>query len=88
MPIYDYKCQECGRVHEHYAKIDQAVMPCDECAGIAKRMITARYSVIPDLQPYWDPHIGKEPVYITSKKHREQVMRREGVAELVGKGWI
>lgn len=87
MPLYDYECKTCKNVEEHYAKISEITRECG-CGGEMKRLITTNFSAVSDLEPYLDPHIGKEPVWITSRKHRQQVMKREGVYELVGKGWI
>jgi putative FmdB family regulatory protein len=88
MPIYDYKCAACGDIKERYAKVSQTALPCPSCGAETQRLLTTRYSVHADLEPYWDPHIGREPVYIKSKQHRREVMKREGTSEIVGKGWV
>jgi putative FmdB family regulatory protein len=90
MPIYDFKCQKCDQVSEYYAKISETERACEEpgCHGEMKRLITTNVSVAGDIQPYLDPHIGSKPVYIKSKQHRREVMRKEGVYESYGKGWI
>jgi putative FmdB family regulatory protein len=44
MPLYDYKCQTCGSIHEHYTKsLDTAptVLECDACPdGIMLRQLS------------------------------------------------
>lgn len=87
MPIYDFRCKKCEQVKEYHAKIEEKEKTC-ECGGDMVRLITTNVMVSGDLEPYLDWHIGKEPVYIKSKKHRQAVMKREGVSEAYGKGWI
>lgn len=79
MPIYDFECR-CGKVSEHYAKIDEKELPC-ECGKMMKRLITTRYNVHPDFEPYLDEHIGTEPVWVKSKQHRKQLMKEYGVRD-------
>lgn len=41
MPIYEYKCEECGAVSEHLVKNDQVKVVCKECdSSDLKRMIS------------------------------------------------
>lgn len=87
MPLYDFQCKECSKVVEKYAKIEEETQECD-CGGEMKRLITTSFSAHGDIDPYLDENIGREPVWIKSKKHRRQVMKREGVYESYGKRWI
>ena len=85
MPLYDYEC-ECGKITERFGKINETNILC-ECGKQANRIIS-RPSVICDLEPYLEENICDKPIWIKSKKHRKQLMKENGVAELVGKGWI
>jgi putative FmdB family regulatory protein len=41
MPIYEYRCRECGTEFEEWQKISApAVSPCKQCGGTASRMIS------------------------------------------------
>lgn len=40
MPIYDYECGSCGSITERYAKIGDDIMPCEQCASDAYRIIS------------------------------------------------
>ena len=42
MPIYEYKCDECGTVIGRYRKISdiKGVLICDSCGGICKKLIS------------------------------------------------
>lgn len=46
------------------------------------------HSVVPDLEPYVDENLSEQPVYVKSKKHKQELMRKAGVAERFGKGWF
>ena len=42
MPLYVFKCEQCGKEQEIYAKsfrIDRLI-PCKDCEGIAQRIIS------------------------------------------------
>ncbi|TCK62376.1 FmdB family zinc ribbon protein [Seleniivibrio woodruffii] len=43
MPIYEYSCENCGKVTEKLVSFSAADNPveCPECKGEAKRMISA-----------------------------------------------
>lgn len=87
MPLYDFECKECGKITEKYAKMEEITGFCD-CGGEQKRLITTSSYAIGDLEPYLDHHIGREPVWIKSKQHRKEVMKKEKTGEAYGKGWI
>ena len=41
MPIYEYECEACGRLHEILQKIsDTALTDCPECAGKLHKRIS------------------------------------------------
>ena len=86
--IYDYQCLKCGEITEAIRSVDERnnCPECEVCGGETKKIISA-YNVHGDLEPYLDEHIGREPVWIKSRKHREKVMKEEGVSEAYGKGW-
>ena len=39
MPIYDFKCNECDAVHEHFAGMDEKIGVCDTCGEPTTRLI-------------------------------------------------
>ncbi|MFC2134036.1 FmdB family zinc ribbon protein [Bacteroidota bacterium] len=42
MPTYDYKCENCGYVFEHFQKMsDEPLTECHICKGEIKRLIGA-----------------------------------------------
>lgn len=41
MPIYEYKCKQCGKVYEVIQKInEEAIKHCIYCAGEVERIIS------------------------------------------------
>jgi putative FmdB family regulatory protein len=41
MPIYEYRCEKCGREFEEWQKFsDTPVEACAECGGKARRLIS------------------------------------------------
>ncbi len=41
MPIFDFKCYDCGNIVEKIVKSDQQEVPCPNCKGTMSRMISA-----------------------------------------------
>ena len=85
MMIYEYQCDVCKQLTTAWKSVaDRNNAPKCECGGDTKKIISG-YSVVPDLQPYFDDNLES---HIKSKQHRKQVMREQGVAEKYGKGWM
>jgi putative FmdB family regulatory protein len=41
MPIYEYRCEKCGKEFEEWQKFsDPAIDVCSDCGGKAKRLIS------------------------------------------------
>ncbi len=41
MPIYEYECQSCGNIVEHWQKItDPPLEKCESCGGPMKKLIS------------------------------------------------
>ena len=87
MPLYDYKCDGCDVITEQFGKPVEPRHLCAKCGAPMRRLISTNYSVHGDLEPYLDYEMSSKPVPIKSKKHRERMMKKHGVAELIGKGW-
>lgn len=80
MPNYDYQCSSCGTVEERYAHIDEIMVVCS-CGALMTRLFSPPAHIICDIEPYWDDHISQtgQPVYVESKKHREELLKRNGL---------
>lgn len=88
MPLYDYRCQACGEVDEHWAGIDDMQMVCPHCGGEQIRRITTRYAVHGDFKPRWVENIADKPVWIDSNQAHRAAMKQHQVYEKFGKGWL
>lgn len=83
MPLYDYKCPECGTtITDAWAKIDETTLPCG-CGHTLIRQIGATRSN-PDWQPYYDENLG--PLHgngsvVKSRQHRKELMRQYGIVD-------
>ena len=85
MPLYTYECSTCAGIEEAFRSIanrNQAP-ECSVCGTITKKIISG-YSVVGDVEPYYDDNLQS---YIKSKQHRKQVMREQGVMEKYGRNW-
>ena len=81
MPLYDFQCDQCMRRLERLAGIHEMTKIC-ECGEVMRRLITTRFYAQSDWEPYLDEHIGDKPMWVTSRRHRRQLMKRFGVAEI------
>lgn len=85
MPIYSYICESCGRTEDIYRKVEER--NCGpECHGPMKKLMGG-HKIIKDLEPYLDADMTDKPVWVKSKKHRKQLMKKHDVYEDYGKGW-
>lgn len=58
MPLYEYECENCGRIFDLHLKISDLSndVVCEECDGDAKRIITLGHGGIQDDHPVWLDH--------------------------------
>jgi putative FmdB family regulatory protein len=85
MPLYDYKCQNCGVIEDIWAGIEENNLFCPLCEGIMTRLISAPH-IICDLKPYFDENLAdpkKTPqgVWVTSRQDRKRKMKELGLME-------
>jgi len=86
MPNYDYKCRKCRFKDEFYTRVDEKAT-CPKCGTEMERLITRRFNINPDLEPYIEENLCEEPVLVKSHQHRRELMKKYGVVEKIGKGW-
>lgn len=85
MPLYEYQCRTCGTSLDEFHSIDDCETFAPYCpCGRQMTIKIGGYKVHGDLQPYYDENLE---VHITSKRHRRQVMKEQGVEEHYGQGW-
>lgn len=87
MPLYTCRCKTCSKEQDYYASMAECHdTPTCECGSTTEKIISS-YSVVGDLEPYLDQNLGEKPVWVKSKQHRAELMRRANVSEIYGKGW-
>jgi putative FmdB family regulatory protein len=83
MPIYQYRCQTCGRLTEIQTPIADrlATLACD-CGGVARRRYTAPH-VKPVMHQHWNHTIGA-PVSSDQAFRAELARKSDEMAERLG----
>jgi putative FmdB family regulatory protein len=46
MPIYDYKCDSCGRFEKAQRITEEALKECPECGGHVQRLISKNVGIV------------------------------------------
>ncbi len=69
MPIYEYECQNCGAVVEHWQKIsDPPLETCEACGGKMKKLISQSTFHLKGSGWYVTDYAGKK----TDSKSKKQ----------------
>jgi putative FmdB family regulatory protein len=86
VPVYDYKCTNCGKVEEYFAGYEERIQTC-KCGSQMIRLIASTFGISIGVPAggYFDENLG---TYIHSNRHKRQVMQEQGVSERYGKGWV
>ena len=80
MPVYDYRCGNCGAEWNHYKTIaDRKTCYC-KCGAIGN-IVPSTPSVVL-FKPRWHPHITSKPLYIESKKQLKEECRKHGMTSV------
>lgn len=85
MPLYDFKCAKCGRIEEHWAKMDEKMHMCD-CGHESDRLITSRIYLQTDYasRDFVTADITGSEVRITSRKQLRNLCKENGVTPKEG----
>ncbi len=80
MPLYEYKCKECGHRFDELLEKMEDKMPCEECGSDA----VIQFSSI--AVHIWEPkvfeHIDTKPMLIESKKQLKKECEKRGLVPL------
>lgn len=85
MPLYDYKCENCGIIEDIWAGIEEDRLNCPYCQGFMTRLISV-VRIICDIEPYFDENLAdakKSPngQWVKSRQHRKKLMKEQGLVE-------
>lgn len=82
MPLYDFSCTNCGPVKDVFAKMEDMEVPCPKCGEDMQRLFSPTRNIIADLEPYLDENLGHTPVYVKSKRHKRDLLKRANLVEI------
>jgi putative FmdB family regulatory protein len=87
MPLYDYKCNECGLEFEEIRKIiDRYNAECPKCKGSVEIIPKAKLQI---FKPFINEDFDGTPILVESKAHYKQLCKKHGVyaPHVFGIGW-
>ena len=99
MPLYDLACSECGARKEEFchASADKGVAThvC-HCGGTMTYLLSMGIGLtwFEEGRGRWITNLGVEPVYVTSHRQHQQLMKERGVEWATPfrtqgtKGWV
>ena len=83
MPIYEYRCDSCGKTIDAYRTVAERDN-CPPCCGPVRKLIS-RPMLNVDIQPYTtvaaDKETGKRQ-HISSRKQHREFLARNGYEEI------
>jgi putative FmdB family regulatory protein len=75
MPMYQYRCDKCGKELEEFHKVDDRYeQKCPACGE--KMQIVIQPSPIHIFEPFFHPNLTTKPVYVKSKEHLKQLDKK------------
>lgn len=82
MPLYEWECETCGKILEKYMPLEySSCSTMNGCCGVIWRIVSKPASVRPAWDEYIDENLGDEPVLISGRRQRKEIMRIEGLEE-------
>lgn len=78
MPMYLYRCAECGAAHDHFARVSEIDTSIPECHGPMQRQLCAPMVAVQADICAASPIDGTP---ITSRRQRTEYMKRNGLQE-------
>ena len=78
MPMYQYRCDKCGKELEEFHKVDDRHnQVCPECKRYMQIMIQP--SPIHVFKGFFHPNLDKKPVWISSKANLKEESDKRGM---------
>lgn len=87
MPLYNYRCPDCGYEFEEFihsiSKVDETLVNCPQCLTKAARLLNpgTKYQIATGnfFEPYMETDLGPEPVLIKSVDHLRKECEARGL---------
>ncbi len=81
MPIYEYECQSCGNIVEHWQRItDPPLESCESCGGKMKKLISQSTFHLKGSGWYVTDYAGKSSGEKSKKSTEKSSSKSEGNA--------
>ena len=78
MPMYQYRCDKCGKELDEFHKVkDRYAQICSECGE--KMQIMIQPSPIHVFKGFFHPNLDKKPVWISSKANLKEESDKRGM---------
>lgn len=75
MPLYEYQCPICNRMHSAFRRVSECDAPGTDCCGAPARKIVSRPARPVIFEAYVSPTTGR---VITSWEQRRDDLKRSG----------
>lgn len=80
MPLYDFRCEGCGKEFEYLCKIEEMEgVECSDCGGSCKALISHTSKNRDWFRPHWNPNFDLDPVWVETKGKFKELCRRHNV---------
>jgi putative FmdB family regulatory protein len=81
MPIYESRCNKCGKIHDYIRTIANYLDTPECCGEKSQKVILSAPMGIVDIPAYESPATGK---WITSRAERREDLKQSGCREWEG----
>lgn len=77
--LHDFECK-CGNIQEELVDVPpkMANIHCKQCNRVMSHCVVGGKAHT--FKPFWHPHLGQKPVYITSWKQYQSELRKRNYA--------
>ena len=86
MPIYEFECENCGKLFEYYMPVDmdRTYVGCTECQARCNKIISAP-AVIKNFEDYYETDIGDKPVLVRTRQDLKDSLAKYNDTEQASK---
>lgn len=81
MPLYDFECSCGNKDIDVYDSPTETERVCSVCKGKMRRLLPLIY-ISPDIEPYIDENLDSLPVYVRSRRHLRDELKRRRLVQI------
>jgi putative FmdB family regulatory protein len=80
--LYDYQCPKCNHIFDDFKPVaERHTSVCPKCGATANMKFSGTTSRAKIFHPYWDEHMGHDPVWVESASHKKMLLQERGLFE-------